>query len=110
MLPSPSEYLVGVEVMTTRDHRHRGTLRSRLLNDTQLLFDRVPRPRPSAPAQRISRDDLFEDAHLTPTWTPTMCPLSSSWVQRARPATRPKPDAYAQACLWRLGCSGGSFY
>jgi hypothetical protein len=63
----------------------------RLLNDTQLLFDRVPRPRPGSPAQRISRDDLFsKDAHLTLTWTPTMCPLSTSWVQAAPPAMRPK--------------------
>jgi|SRR5271165_2175533 len=78
--------------MAAGHHRHRGTPRTRLLNDTQLLFDRVPHPRPSPPAQRISRDDLFcEDAHQTPTWTPTMCPLSPSWVHRAPPAMRPKP-------------------
>jgi hypothetical protein len=63
MLPPPSEDLVGVEVMTTGHHRHRGTLRTRLLNNPQLLLDRVTRPRPSAPAQRIRRDDLFENAH-----------------------------------------------
>src|SRR6202166_2690325 len=81
--------------MTAGHRRHRGALRTRLLNNPQLLFDRVPHPRPSPPAQRISRDDLFsEDAHLTPTWTPTMCPLSPSWVHRAPPAMRPKPDGY----------------
>jgi hypothetical protein len=56
---------VGVEVMTAGHHRHRGALRTRLLNNPQLLFDRVPHPRPSPPPQRISRNDLFsEDAHL----------------------------------------------
>src|ERR1700689_3098920 len=81
--------------MVTRDRRHRGSTRTRLLNDTQLLFDRVPRPRPSPPPQRVSRDDLFrENAHLTLMWTPTMCPLSPSWVLRAPPAMRPKPDGY----------------
>src|SRR5580658_2705559 len=95
MLSSPSEYLVGVEVMTTGHHRHRGALRTRLLNDAQLLFERVPRPRPSPPAQLVSRNDLFsEDAHRTPTWTPTMCPLSPSWVHHAPPTMRPKPDGY----------------
>src|ERR1700722_4227346 len=100
MLSSPSEHLVGVDVMTTGDHRHRGALRTRLLNDAQLLFDRVPHPRPSPPAQRISRYDLFsENAHRTPTWTPTMCPLSPSWVLRAPPAMRPKPDGYKSSAL-----------
>src|SRR5277367_3197275 len=81
--------------MTAGHRRHRGTPRTGLLNDTQLLFDRVPHPRSGPPPQRISRDDLFsEDAHLTPTWTPTMCPLSPSWVHRAPPAMRPKPDGY----------------
>src|SRR5271156_2594478 len=63
MLPPPSKDLVGVEVMTTGHHRHRGTLRTRLLNDTQLLLDRVTRPRPSAPTQRICCDNLFENVH-----------------------------------------------
>src|SRR5450631_2904037 len=95
MLPPPSEYLVGVDVMTTGHHCHRGALRTRLLNNPQLLFDRVPHPRPSPPAQRISRDDLFsEDAHRTPTWTPTMCPLKPSWVHRAPPTMWPRPDGY----------------
>src|SRR5580658_5179435 len=98
MLSSPSEYLVGVEVMTTGHHRHRGALRTRLLNDAQLLFERVPRPRPSPPAQLVSRNDLFsEDAHRTPTWTPTMCPLSPSWVHHAPPTMRPKPDGYVRS-------------
>src|ERR1700734_2635614 len=102
MLPPPSEYLVGVEVMTTGHHCHRGALRTRLLNDAQLLFDRVPHPRPSPPAQRIRRDDLFsEDAHPTPTWTPTMCPLRPSWVLRAPTAMRPKPDGYSAAARSR---------
>src|SRR6202051_39093 len=93
MLPPPSEYLVGIDVMTTGTHRPRGALRTRLLNNPQLLLDRVPHPRPSPPAQRISRDDLFsEEAHLTPTWTPTMCPLSPSWVHRPPPTMRPRPD------------------
>src|SRR5271156_6781135 len=100
MLPPPSEHLVGVEVMATGHHRHRGALRTRLLHDAQLLFDRVPHPRPSPPAQRISRDDLFsEDAHRTPMWTLTMCPPRPSWVQRAPSTMRPKPDAYASSRL-----------
>src|ERR1700735_4274310 len=95
MLPPPSEYLVGVDVMPTGHYRHRSALRTRLLNDAQLLFDRVPHPRPCPPPQRISRDDLFsEDAHPTPKWTPTMCPLRPSWVHQAPPAIRPKPDGY----------------
>src|ERR1700720_3190926 len=104
MLPPPSEYLVGVDVMTTGHRRHRGTLGTRLLNDTLLLFDRVPRPRPSPPPQRVSRDDLFsKNAHRTPTWTPTMCPLSPSWVLRAPPAMRPKPDGYERPSgFWAL--------
>src|SRR5450631_3942743 len=104
MLPPPSEYLVGVDVMTTGHHCHRGALRTRLLNNPQLLFDRVPHPRPSPPAQRISRDDLFsEDAHRTPTWTPTMCPLKPSWVHRAPPTMWPRPDGYvcrSVSCNW----------
>src|SRR5580693_5050296 len=84
--------------MTTGHHRHRGALRTRLLNDAQLLFDRVPRPRPSPPAQRIRRDDLFsKDAHRTLTWTPTMCPLRPSWLHRAPPTMRPKPDGYGSS-------------
>jgi uncharacterized membrane protein HdeD (DUF308 family) len=30
----------------------------------------------------------------TLTWTPTMCPLRPSWVHRAPPTMRPKPDGY----------------
>src|ERR1700730_2478146 len=83
--------------MTAGSCRHRGTAHSSLLHDTQLLFDRVPRARPTPPPQRISRDNLFsEDAHLTPTWTSTTCPLSPSWVNRAPLAMRPKPDAYTE--------------
>src|SRR5580658_2322874 len=86
--------------MTAGHRRHRGTLRTRLLNNPQLLFDRVPHPRPSPPAQRISRYDLFsENAHRTPKWTPTMCPLSPSWVLHAPPAMRPKPDGYVRVPL-----------
>ena len=65
MLPPPREYLVGVEVMTAGDCSDGGTLRTRLLNNPQLLFDRVPRPRPSPPAQRICRDNLFKNAQRT---------------------------------------------
>jgi hypothetical protein len=52
--------------MTTGHHRHRGALRTRLLNNAQLLFDRVPHPRPRPPAQSVRRDDLFENAHRVP--------------------------------------------
>jgi hypothetical protein len=35
-------------------------------NNPQLLFDRMPHPRPRPPAQRVRRDDLFENAHRVP--------------------------------------------
>src|SRR3974390_1956941 len=111
MLPPPSEYLVSVDVMTTRHHRHRSTLRTRLLYDTKLLFDRVPHPRPGPPPQRVSRDDLFrENAHRTPTWTPTMCPLRPSWILPATPAMRPEPDGYYLYISCKISKPGGIEY
>src|SRR6516225_5158895 len=67
----------------------------RLLDDAQLLFDRVLTARPGTPPQRIDLDALCcGGAHLSPTWTPTMCPPSTSSASQAQRATRPRPDAY----------------
>jgi hypothetical protein len=61
--------------VAVRYRRDRSPTHMRLLDDTQLLFDRVLSARPGRAPQRIGLDALFRaGAHLNPTWTPNDVP------------------------------------
>src|SRR4029077_20954322 len=80
---------VGVDVVPPSHGGHRGATHMRLADDAQLLLDRMLTARGGTPAQRISLDRLLRGSvHLSPTWTPTMCPRSASSLPARRPAMR----------------------
>src|SRR6185437_13063606 len=75
-----------------------GTTNVGLFDDPPLLFQAMLTARPSTAAEGIRRDGLFlGGVHLNPTWTPTMCPHSTSSPPPPRPAMWPGSDAYIEA-------------
>ena len=66
--------------------------------------------RPGSPPQRIDLNALCcAGAHLSPTWTSTMCPPSTSSASQTQRATRPRPDAYGRSaeCVFPALAPGG---